>query len=52
MISILGAATASVIACVLLSLITDADAAFSWFYVIAAPVVITIATSRFKIYSK
>ena len=52
MISILGAATASLIACLLLLFIQDPDTAFSWFYVIAAPVVLIIATSRFKIYSK
>lgn len=50
--SILGALVASVIGLALLYLIKDADSAFSWYYVIAAPVVLIVATSRFRIYRK
>lgn len=50
--SITGAFLASLVGLALLHFIDDADTAFSWYYVIAAPVVLIVATSRFRIYSR
>lgn len=52
MMSIFGAFVASLVGLILLHFIDDADTAFSWYYVIAAPIVLIVATSRFRIYSK
>lgn len=51
-ISISGAFVASLVGLILLHFIDDADTAFSWYYVVAAPVVLIVATSRFRIYRR